>query len=241
MKISFCTTCCNRLYQFSQIIDINYDVINNNKDTEWIIVNYNSTDDTHNFMMQKLHTMNNRVVYVNEISGRKWHASVAKNVSHMNATGNILVNLDCDNFIGNSADIIREKFSKGTQLLHMWSGVYFDGTYGRIAITKEIFHKLNGYDEKMYPMGAQDDDLKNRAIAFGARYEKCFSKEFTAIQNTKEDSVKNSNNLGMNWEQMQKLNKDIMKKNISNNTLVANMPDGMLKSKTEIYKGMFNE
>lgn len=241
MKISFCTTCCNRLYQFSQTIDINYDIIKNNQDTEWVVVNYNSSDDTHNFMMQKLHTMSDRVVYVNEISRRKWHASVAKNVSHMNATGNILVNLDCDNFIGNSLNMVREKFSKGTQMLHMWSGVYFDGTYGRIAVTRELFNKLNGYDEKMYPMGAQDEDIMKRAIAFNSEYETLYSKEFAAIINTKEDSIKNADTHGMSWKDMSRLNREYMIKKISNNILVANMPDGMFKSKTEIYKGMLNK
>ena len=240
MKISFCTTCCNRLYQFSNTIDINYEVIKNNKDTEWVIVNYNSTDETHGFLTQKLQQMSNRVVYVNEYSGRKWHASVAKNVAHVNATGDVLVNLDCDNFIGNSLNIIREKFSKGTQVLHMWSGTNYDGTYGRIAITKELFHKINGYDERMYPMGAQDDDLKNRAAKFGGKYEKVYSLQFTAIVNTKEDSIKNSETGGMSWYEMSNINRETMLKNIKDNILVANMPNGMSVPKMKIYRGTLN-
>ena len=119
MKISFCTTCSNRFYQLEKTIDNTYSFIKNNPDTEWVIVNYGSKDNLHNFMLEKLSNMSSRVIYANEISGRPWHMSCAKNAAHVAATGDILLNLDCDNFIGNTLDIIRKEFKNGTEFLHI--------------------------------------------------------------------------------------------------------------------------
>lgn len=240
MKVSFCTTCCNRLHQFVQTLDKNYDLIKNNPNTEWVIVNYNSSDDTHKFILEKLKHMSNRVIYVNEFSGRKWHASIAKNVAHKNATGDVLMNLDCDNYIGDSLYIILEKFSNDMECMQMWTGVPYDGTYGRIAINKDLFFGLGGYDETFYPMGGQDSDLLNRAKAFGAKCERYVSDKFVAIPNTKEDSIKNAENYGLSWQQMARKNRKVMQENLSNNNYIANTKNGMMQSVVEVFYGELN-
>jgi hypothetical protein len=241
MKISFCTTCSNRLYQFEQTIDDTYNVIKNNLDTEWVIVNYGSKDNLHQFMMSRLPYMSNRVIYANEISGRPWHASCAKNASHVLASGNILFNLDCDNFVGTSLELIRKKFAEGVELLQMWTGVPKDGTYGRIAIKNELFKRLNGYDERLYAMSGQDSDLIRRGFAIKAKCEKYISPEFKAILNSKDESVKYIDTFGMTWDQLAAKNLIVTKFNIKNNILVANLPDGISQPKAEIYRGSILE
>jgi hypothetical protein len=237
MKISFCTTCSNRLYQFEQTIDDTYNVIKKNPDTEWVIVNYGSKDNLHQFMMEKLKNMSCRVVYANEISGRPWHTSQAKNAAHVIATGDILLNLDCDNFMGNTLDIIKQEFLSGVEILQLWSGIHQDGTHGKIAISKKLFFTLGGYDEKMTPVSGQDTDLVKRAIIYGAKYKIICSPEHTAIKNSKEESIKYINTNGMTWTQMAKASKLMINKKIENKIWIANYPEGIEPPKYEIYRG----
>lgn len=237
MKIALCTTCSNRLYQFIQTFDHNNEVVKNNADAEWIIVNYGSKDNLHEFMVDRLPSMSHRVLYANEVSGRDWNLSCAKNAAHLLASGDILVSLDCDNFIGNTLDIVRDKFSVGIELLHLWSGTYGDGTHGRVALTNKLFNNVGGYDESFYPMGYQDTDLFNRAVAFGAKHEKVISNQIYAIKNSKVDSVKHVKSESMTWEDMELKNRLVGIENIKNNKLIANMPHGMAKPIAQIFRG----
>jgi len=238
MKISLCTTCCNRLYQFEKTIDDNYEIVKENPSAEWIIVNYNSKDNLHEYMMSRLPNISCRVSYVVEKSGRTWHASCAKNVAHSFATGDILLNLDCDNFLGNSLETIQKKFSEGIEVMQLWTGIPYDGTYGRIAITKKIFDKINGYDESLYPMGGQDSDLMHRAIGIGAKSYIHVSSEYKAIKNSKEDSLKNAIPYGMDWHKMAMRNKKTINANLKAQKFVANMPNGRAKMEVEIFRGV---
>src|SRR5262249_19016949 len=55
-------------------------------------------------------------------------------------------------------------------VIHGFSGVLVDGSFGRIGIAKRHFVALGGYDEEMLPMGSQDLDLIRRAEAYGLDY-----------------------------------------------------------------------
>lgn len=104
--------------------------------------------------------------------------AIAKNVSNLLATGDILVNLDCDNFIQkNDSFIIKREFKKENNIiLHMSkynkNTILFLEQYnfniedkykkckndeigdtGRICILRNNFNKLSGYDERFIFMG----------------------------------------------------------------------------------------
>ena len=89
-----------------------------------------------------------------------WHASIAKNTSHMVAGEDILVNVDCDNLIGKGfpEDVV-SRMESGCTVLQYEHG---DGTCGRIACWRKDFLHIRGYDEDAFPMGAQDIDLRER-------------------------------------------------------------------------------
>lgn len=237
MKISFCTAICNRLYQFSQTIDHNAKLISEDKDTEWIIFNFGSTDGLHDFMLSKLDILNSRIIYINDLSGRKWHMSAGKNSSHAFANGDILVSLDCDNYIHHDIEFIRQKFTSGIQLLKTWSGKNGDGTHGRMCITKEAFYKLGGYDERFLPAGYQDTDLYKRVIASNFKHEVHVSIEYKAIANEKTDTIKNTDMKNMTWKDMNESNLKMSLDNIKNGILTANLPNGFYVPKVEIYRG----
>lgn len=96
------------------------------------------------------------------------HTSKLKNQSHRFATGEILVNLDADNFLG--ASFCEQASSlEPHQFLHAWSGNWTDGTCGRLAYHRQLFEAFGGYDESLGPAGYDDLDLRDRLVAGGAQ------------------------------------------------------------------------
>lgn len=237
MKISLCTTCCNRLGQFEQTFEANAEQILAYPEVEWVIVNFNSADALDRFMGDRLGDLPERIVYVRESSGRSWHASIAKNVAHRHAAGRVLMNLDCDNLIGDALEVVEEYFGQHYRLAHLWTGVLGDGTYGRIAIDRELFHALGGYDESFYPMAYQDADLVARAAAMQARCIRVPSPEGLALVNSKTDSLRNCRPDGLTWHDYNQRNRARSQANIAAGHLVANLPHGWSPMKVEIQRG----
>jgi hypothetical protein len=219
--ISFCTTCCNRYYQFRETYSKNIFVINALRTVEWVIINYNSSDEIHDFMMSELKTCTERVVYGRVAAHVPWHASRAKNLAHNMARGKILVNLDCDNYVYDTPSIIMGYFANGCRILHLWSGVKRDGTYGRIAIDRDLFLELGGYDESFEPMGYQDTDLLLRARALGNPLFSFRIQSNAALANTKLESVANCGP-DANWQLYNDANAERSRNNIINGNLRAN-------------------
>ncbi len=237
MKISLCTTCCNRFGQFEATFEANAEQVLANLAVEWVIVNFNSADGLDRFMRGRLGDLPDRVIYVKETSGRPWHASIAKNVAHRNGTGDVLMNLDCDNLVGDAIEVIGEYFGQGYQLIHLWTGVLGDGTYGRIAIDRQLFHSLGGYDETFYPMAYQDADLIGRAGAAKAKRARVPSPEGLALTNSKGDSLRNCRPDGLTWQDYNQRNRARSLANVAAGHIVANQPAGWSPMQTETLRG----
>jgi hypothetical protein len=174
-------------------------------------------------MLGELSRLPSRVVYVRERSGRSWHISIAKNVAHRVAKGAILVNLDCDNYVSDAIEVIRRYFRTGCRLLHLWSGVHGDGTYGRIALLKSLFRQLGGYDESFLPMGYQDTDLLHRAVAIGVPLIHYRSPREVALKNSKAESIRHCKLPGWSYDNYVWANQLRSVQNIAAGHLVANL------------------
>jgi hypothetical protein len=238
-SISFCTTCANRLYQLEQQFTANARIIDATCDTEWVILNFGSKDGLHDYVLEKLASHSSRIVYARYSSAPAWHASIAKNLAHSLATGDILVNLDCDNLIGDAISSIRRFFPQGGQLVHLWSGIYGDGTYGRIAVSRDLFFELGGYDESLHHMGYQDTDLMSRAAIRGVPVLHRRCSQDLAIKNRKHQNPAGAGEAAYTWSDLNRLNAALSSRNIANGILRANpgkvfeSPDGI-----EIYRGL---
>lgn len=226
MELSFCITCMNRINQIKQTLIKN---LNDNKNTniEFILVDFNSSDGLKDYIFTnrtiKKYLINNQLKYFFTDKLKYWHASIAKNTSHLLASGNIVVNLDCDNFIGeNGGDILLEQFkNKGKNIIISQSSeISGSGTAGRISLSKENFLKLGGYNEQFYPMGYQDTDLVKRATKLHIKFVH-LNKNNVAIANSKNESIKNCNTK-IEYYTMENTNKLLSNINIENNELVAN-------------------
>jgi predicted glycosyltransferase involved in capsule biosynthesis len=222
--LSFCISIKNRKYQLEQTLLKNLQD-SKNDNVEFILVDYGSNDGLNIYIyenfkeyidMKKL-----KYYYTDELI--YWHASIAKNTTHILANGKYIVNLDCDNFIGENGDnIIIDIFEKNGDniIIHQSDYKFGSGNAGRISLTKDNFIKLGGYDELFYPMGYQDIDLIKRSIKYGLKLIK-FNENNNCVINSKKESIKNIG-LNITFEQMNNLNMLKSNLNLQNNDIIAN-------------------
>jgi len=229
--LSFCITCKNRFNQISKTLKKNLDDNRLFKDIiEFILVDFGSNDGLFewigNNFKEDLQSGYLKYYYTNEL--QYWHASIAKNTSHLLANNDILVNLDCDNYTGRYGGryVIRQFYNCIFPIvMHQFSGNNMDGSYGRISVEREYFLKINGYDESFEPMAVQDEDLILRLHSYGLKYLSCKDGKYNqAIKNTKEEGLSQTNS-SLTYMEMLKKNTEISEKNIGKGQIIAN-PDG---------------
>lgn len=167
MKISYCTVCSNRLWQLKQTIDHNLSFMQSNE-FELCILAYND-----NTVEPYLRTHYSEYISDGRLKVRTHHdnyqpmdgsnfaCGYVKNLSHAMGTGEILFNLDADNFIDNAHDILLT-----LQPNEVIKNVAIpDGRSGRIGLYRTLFDRVNGYRD----VGRSDDGdiilrcLKERA------------------------------------------------------------------------------
>lgn len=167
-----------------------------------------------------------------------WHAAKAKNISHLLAGNDLLVNLDCDNYTGRQGGLfvisVMQKYNLHRTILHQSSNHFGDGSFGRICLSKLCFIYLGGYDESFEPMGYEDNDLLLRASILGMDHIHIGNKKYNrAIRNTREDSIKNTHS-SLNWDEMRAINYNKSLENITTGKLIAN--NGTFNILEDIYE-----
>lgn len=225
MDLSFCITCMNRTKYLKKTLLKNLK-FNSNSKIEFVLVDFNSTDGLNNYIKKnkefEKYIINKQLKYFFYENLKYWHASIAKNIAHKFATGKILVNLDCDNFIGeNGGDFILNIFKENNNIILSQSKEIFgSGTAGRISISKDNFEKLGGYNESFFPVGYQDTDIIERAKRINLKHIN-ISKNNDSIKNSKDESIINCNT-NIDYFTMENCNRLISKINLDNNELIAN-------------------
>lgn len=234
--ISFCTAIKNRLRQFSQVFNRNIHVIKTTPETQWVILNFNSNDNLHEFIMSHINSLPINVKYIHDFTERPWHACIAKNMAHSFGDGEWLMNLDCDNYIADAAECINQY--DDADLVHMWSEINGDGTYGRIAVKKNVFNTVGGYNEAFYPMAHQDVDLIARIRAIGFEIAHHIVDSDLAIPNDKNLSIANCKLGALTWKDYAEYNRAASAINLRLHRYVANQhePYGRFKL-ADIYVG----
>lgn len=241
INLSYCTTCCNRLWQLALTLQDNLE--NLNKNEELILVNYGSTDNLtryieSNYLCKKLMD-DNRFKYIDVLGVKNYDCSKAKNIAHRFASGKFLINLDADN----TNYLINKKVlntnNRDEVLIHLWNSIKNSfSTFGKICIPKDIFYKLGGYDESFLPMAYQDQDIMNRARAMNIKVVEN-PILIGVIKNTEEEKI---NQTGFkSWKKCLKANKEKSKLNISNNKLIANKDTGWGYAKARVNFGELQE
>lgn len=164
-KISFCTTCMDRLYHLKETLPQN--LISNAPyaNIEFVVLNYNSKDEIDSWIKKEMmvEIRNQKLKYIKTIEPLYFKVSHAKNIVSKFASGDIICNVDADNFTGvGFAEYINEQFTKENNIL-LTGGMegYWD-TIGRACFWKSDFLKVRGYDERILDWGYEDFDLYHR-------------------------------------------------------------------------------
>lgn len=165
IKISFCTTCCNRTWQLKQTLPHNLPIIEKNY-MQMCLVNYNSDDDLNEYIKNYDDYVNRGILkYQYTTEPQKFDMAKAKHMSHILGDGEYLYNLDADSFITQEEidyinsihdleayhNFVREIGNKKRLESH-----------GRIMIRKDIYYKIGGYDCRMIGMCFEDEDMLNK-------------------------------------------------------------------------------
>jgi len=246
-SLSFCITCKNRLHQIRQTLRKNLDDNELHQDfIEFVLVDFDSNDGLCEWIVENFRSELSsgylKYYYTNKLS--LWHASIAKNTAHFCAIGDILVNLDCDNFTGTWGGIyILNAFARNSDhcIVHQFSGNIGDGSYGRIAMKRRYFDRIGGYDESFEPMGYQDHDLIERLLKIGLKYVLCSDPLYNqAIFNTKEESIAHTGS-PKNYTQMLETNYNQSILNIAEGYIIANKGKfGVRESLFDYKKELFH-
>lgn len=226
-KISFCITCMNRFHQLKTVLP--YNLIKNKKyknQIEFVLVNFiinNSGKIIDKWVRNtfKKDIKSGYLKYYVCYNLDSWHASICKNTAHKYGKGQLLYNLDCDNYLNPNEVAFLLKQNLNNLLYNGGSGTSLDGTAGRICLSAKYFNYLGGYNEYFYPSGYQDIDLLRRCETYlNRRAIKNKQIKNTAIKNTKLENIKNVKYNLLPWSKMNNLNKKISIDKIKKKDLV---------------------
>lgn len=175
-KISFCTVSMNRMHHVMQTLPVN---IKDNEDydnLEFILLDYNSSDELGKYVKESLceYIENGRLKYYQTFGPLYFHRSHSRNLLFKLASGDILCNIDADNFTGNNfAAYINEEFNKDETIflttLARTGPIFPKDVLGRLCVKRDDFCAIGGFDEQMANYGFEDYDLANRLEMAGLK------------------------------------------------------------------------
>ena len=147
-----------------------------------------------------------------------------KEHGHLLARGDILVNLDCDNFTGErgASHVINHFIRNADDIVLHQARDLFNGSFGRISVRRTDFLAIGGYDESLLPMGYEDVDLIERLKALGLVYVHDTNERFNkSIPNTRDEGIVNIKEK-VSYAEMVRKNRIKSQENIAEGRLVAN-------------------
>lgn len=192
-KISFCTVSMNRLQHVMKTLPEN---MNSNKaypNLEFVLLDYNSSDGLDAWIYKNFtkELSDGRLIFKRTDQPKYFQRSHSRNMAFKLATGDIVCNMDADNFAGsNFAEYINKHFQKNQS--SFLSVNYNDklnnisDTFGRIACFKKDFEEIGGFDERMSGYGYEDIDFCNRLRLLGR--EQHFVKESIYLKAIRHDA-----------------------------------------------------
>jgi hypothetical protein len=228
-KISFCTTCMGRLHTLKKTLPKNIKHNKKYKNVEFVILDYNSQDGLEKWMKKKMmeHIKSGKVVYYKTTEPTLFSMAHSRNIAFKVATGDIVNNLDADNYtIDIGRDIPNECWASYLNRMANQSSekVIFAkgkrGMHGRIGFyKKEFIEMLGGYDEEIKGYGHDDHDLVQRAWKLGFTMYWWGGQYYGGIRTSGSEKDKNMKG---RWRVTEKENKIQSAKNIKNGKFKAN-------------------
>ena len=176
--IVFCSTCKGRAQHIKQTLPQNLIDTADEPDVKFVIVNYGSPDDLVDYLQQQHSNelASGRVVLYSYPEGGPFKMAHAKNMAHRLGIlegGDILVNLDADNYVGiDFVPAVRAAFAQHGYEAYMSigeirKGITPRGVCGRIVVSAFAFLATGGYDETFETWSPDDKDFNQRLSLAG--------------------------------------------------------------------------
>ena len=174
---------------------------------EFVLVDYNSKDGLREWVENnaalKPYLENGTLVYARYPDAPYFHHAHAKNIAHRLATGDVVCNVDADNFTGKGfARYLAKEFAGGKHaFVHpsfsLLKGLPIErsGISGRIALLRKDFIALGGYSETRFKKGwgGEDADFLMRALAFKLKPRPMFDLDYlNVVSHSNEERIKNT-------------------------------------------------
>ena len=170
-KISFCTVCMNRLHHLKETLPANLKGNASYPNAEFILLDYNSSDGLEQWVKTDLkeYIDSGRLVYYRTTEPKYFQRSHSRNMAFKLATGDIVCNVDADNFTGKGfAHYINRQFMANRNIFiipDIRSRFYYiRDVFGRICCLKQDFEAAGGFDEQLEGYGHEDVDFIYRLI-----------------------------------------------------------------------------
>jgi glycosyltransferase involved in cell wall biosynthesis len=174
-KISFCTVCMNRTEHLKLTLPRNIRENLHYGNLEFLVLDYNSTDGLEEWIETEMKEYIDKGIlhYYKTTEPEYFHRSHSRNMIMQKATGDIICNVDADNYLEKFfASYINQHFHQNPYIimgLHVTKQAHHSQAHGRICAWREDFIKVTGYDESMENYGYEDVDLCNRLELLGRK------------------------------------------------------------------------
>lgn len=162
------------------------------KDVEFVVLDYNSSDGLDAWMFQAMaqYIEMGILVYYKTTEPIHYLRSHSRNMAFRLAAGEIVCNLDADNYLGKGfAEYILKEFREKENIFYI-STLYKRDVFGRICLNKQDFVATKGYNEALVGYGLEDAELFNRLTDKGLKQQIFYQEEFyEAITHPDEDRI----------------------------------------------------
>jgi glycosyltransferase involved in cell wall biosynthesis len=183
----------NRLHHLRKTLPVNLSHAKGYANCDFVILDYNSTDGLEAWAAQHLNSLQVNVKYYKTEEPLVYNRSHSRNMVMRLAEGEILVNLDADNYIGEGfIDYILDAFSDGKNIFMAPNESAPSDVLGKMCFRKRDFELIGGYDEQLKLYGFEDIDLRNRLEMFGLIKQEFVLPEFChAITHPEKERIEN--------------------------------------------------
>lgn len=202
-KISLITVCKGRLMHLKQTFPRNLNWNKKYPKIEFVLLDYNSEDGMESWVKKYFQKEINGGIlsYYKFPEPQYFHFSHSRNMAFRLAKGDILCNVDADNFTCKDyAFYINEitslnNFAVGCRVedTTFLPTDQDNGCTGRFAVHRNDFLKTGGYDERMKNWGYEDIDMYRRLSYLGCRGTKIDDYFLHAISHTDDERIEHSN------------------------------------------------
>lgn len=184
----------NRLYHLKDTLKKNIEDNYLPEDVEFVLLDYNSSDHLEQWVKDEMsdHINSGILVYYRTTTPVYYHRSHSRNIAFRLSEGNILCNLDADNYLGEgfALEMISE-FSQNPEIFYT-SDLSSNDIFGRVLVLREDFYAVRGYNEQLEGYGFEDVDLYTRLSKRGLKQRVFFNPQYyDVIKHSKMDRISN--------------------------------------------------